>query len=605
MLTLDSASLIPEPDLVPGNELLAEGRAMARDWQVGLSAFLSAVGVPSEAAFKRREMARGRIMLHAQSGYRDIDKSCRAYAEIYEACRRAGVTIDRYGLCLDWSMGYAPAMRARGLHGTGMIMRGPEDFIRLANSAPVSPHFGDFVLGFPGSVENTQAALVAGSTSIGNLGQFFTFRLPHWDDDITATVATVKALGLIAAQEVEMLVHSNLDDGYAAVFTDLASSLGMVLIEKRIVEGLIGASVGHCFGHHFSDPVTRLAFQRALKHATDTPGTYVYGDTMSYRGGPRANFASLAKYFLIDVLGQRLSPSGHALNAVPVTENSRIPEIDEVIDAQLFAGRMIEHAAAIEPLVNIEPVDRLVAEIVAGGERFCGNVFNGLRNAGFDVEDPFELLLALRLIGGKRLEEWFGAGRPDAAEPRGRRPIVQATTIKEIGEMASARLAAADPDAASTIAAASLTAVVGTTDVHEHGKLPIEKIFKGLKIRVVDGRISADPDDLAGFAVAERADFIAVSTYNGVALTYLNELKAEMERRDLAIPVLIGGWLNQVPEGSNTSLPVDVGDRLKAAGARVCRDVDDAIPILLDVARRTETGVPKPQPRAAASTEDG
>ncbi|HXP77151.1 MAG TPA: FCD domain-containing protein [Stellaceae bacterium] len=116
MLTLDRASLVPEPDLVPGNELLAEGRAMARDWHVGPSAFLSAVGVPSEATFKRREMARGRIMLPAQIGYRDIDKSCRAYAESYETCRGPGVTIDRYGLCLDWSMGYAPAMRARGLH---------------------------------------------------------------------------------------------------------------------------------------------------------------------------------------------------------------------------------------------------------------------------------------------------------------------------------------------------------------------------------------------------------------------------------------------------------------------------------------------------------
>src|ERR1700675_1163805 len=61
----------------------------------------------------------------------------------------------------------------------------------------------------------TPAALVAGTTAIGNLGQYFTFRLPYWDDDIATTEATVTALGLIAAQDVEILVHSNLDDGFA------------------------------------------------------------------------------------------------------------------------------------------------------------------------------------------------------------------------------------------------------------------------------------------------------------------------------------------------------------------------------------------------------
>ena len=77
--------------------------------------------------------------------------------------------------------------------------------------------------GFPAAVENTQAALAAGSTAIGNLGQYFTFRIPGHDDDIEATAQTVRALGLIAAQPVPILVQSNLDDGFAAQFTDLAS----------------------------------------------------------------------------------------------------------------------------------------------------------------------------------------------------------------------------------------------------------------------------------------------------------------------------------------------------------------------------------------------
>ena len=80
------------------------------------------------------------------------------------------------------------------------------------------------------SASGEAAGQVAGSTAIGNLGQYFTFRLPGWDDDVATTAATVTALGLIAGQETEVLVHSNLDDGFAATLSDLASALGVPII---------------------------------------------------------------------------------------------------------------------------------------------------------------------------------------------------------------------------------------------------------------------------------------------------------------------------------------------------------------------------------------
>ena len=270
-------------------------------------------------------------MQHAQIGFRDPAKTMRAYGEIYEACRKRGVSVDRYGICLDWSMGYPRDRRSDDLRSTGLLLDDVEDFVKLTASAPVAPHFGDFVLGFPAAVETTQAALTAGATSIGNLGQYFTFRLPGWDDDVATTEATVTALGLIAAQDVEILVHSNLDDGFAALFTDLASSLGAVLIEKHIVETLIGGSMSHCYGHHFSDPLRRLAFQIALAQVTETPGTMIYGNTVSYTGGDAENYASLAAYLLADITGQHHTATGHAINPVPVRENDRIPDIEEII----------------------------------------------------------------------------------------------------------------------------------------------------------------------------------------------------------------------------------------------------------------------------------
>ena len=248
----------------------------------------------------------------------------------------------------------------------------------LTEVAPVAPHFGDFVLGFPAALENTQAALAAGSTSIGNLGQYFTFRIPGWDNDVEATRSTVLALGLIAKQPVPVIVHSNLDDGFAAQFTDLTSSLGMTILEKSVITDLAGAPMAHCFGHHFSDPLTRFAFQRAMSMIDETPGTMLYGNTTSYRGSLAENYASLASYLLVDVVSQQLFPTGHAINPVPVTENERIPEIDEVVDAQLFAGTLVEHARLYERLIDVTEVDRIASILVEGGKRFAKNVLQGL-----------------------------------------------------------------------------------------------------------------------------------------------------------------------------------------------------------------------------------
>ena len=584
MAELERRAVIPEGELTPAEDLLGAGRALAKTWRVGPSEFLKAVGEPSEAAYKRAQAAAGRIMRHAQIGYRDPEKNRRAYGEIYGRCESAGARIDRYGLCLDWSMGYPRARREEGVRGTGMILEGPEDFARLSAAAPVAPHFGDFVLGFPAAVENTQGALAAGSTAIGNLGQYFTFRLPGWDDDVASTEATVTALGLIAAQPVEILVHSNLDDGFAAVMTDLSCALGAALLETYIGEELIGTRVAHCFGHHFSDPLTRLAFQIALQRANPTPGTMIYGNTMSYRGDATANYASLASYLLVDILGQRLNPSGHAVNPVPVTENRRIPDIDEVVEAQLFADRLIAHGPGHLALIDPERAEALAERLLSGAATFKERVLGGLADGGFAVGDAAELLLALRRIGGKRLEELFGPGAPDADAPRGRRPLVPAGMLAELEDLAEERLAAIDEGDRAKVAAAGLRAVVATTDVHEHGKLLVEQVLQGLGVSLSDGGVSIDPDDLARAAKDAAADVIAISTYNGVALRFMEDLKAELARLGLDLPVLIGGRLNQIPPGSNTSLPVEVTDELDALGAVVCREVEDALPVLVALA---------------------
>ncbi len=583
-MTLERKTILPETQLPDADETIQAGRALARDWNVGSCSFLTEFDVRCEAEFKRAQMARGEIMQHAQVGFRDPEKSRRAWAEIYEKCDKEGVGVDRYGICLDWSMGYPRDSRTDKMRGTGLILEDIEEFVTLTQEAPVAPHFGDFVLGFPGSIETAQAALAAGSTSIGNLGQYFTFRLPGWDDDVATTRATLTALALLAAQPVEVLVHSNLDDGYAAQFTDLASSLGAVLLEKHIVEKLIGGSISHCYGHHFSDPLRRMAFQLALAQATDTPGTMIYGNTTSYIGGDAQNYASLSSYLLSDIHTQIQEPTGHAVNPVPVRENSRIPDIDEIVNAQLFAARLTEHAARYGALIDMSAPRELASEIVSGGRAFFSATLDGLAQAGIDTNDPFEMLLALRRIGGRRLEREFGAGRISSDASGVREPVVASPVLEEIEDVARARLEHLAPRERAAAVAAGFSVLVATTDVHEHGKMVVERILGEAGITARDGGVSVDPDALVNLAGTSGVDAIAISTYNGVALAFVEDVFVEMAQRKLDIPVMVGGRLNQIPAGSNTSLPVDVTRELREAGAIVCVHAEELVPALLKAA---------------------
>lgn len=582
-MSLDRRLILPESRLPDAAEVVDRGRSLASTVKVGPCPFLSQNQVGSEAAFKRRSAEAEQIMIHSQIGYRDPGKSSRAWREIWEQAGERGARVDRYGICLDWSMGFKPEHRAKAQKGTGMILPGAEAFAELTHQAPVAPHFGDFVIGMPAAVENTTAALQAGSTAIGNLGQYFTFRLPGHDDDVGDTNATLEALALAAAQPVDVLIHSNLDDGFAALFTDLACSLGAVLLEQYIVDDLLGGKISHCYGHSFSEPAKRMAFQLALQQVANNPGTMVYGNTVAYEGDGVENYAALASYLAVDIAAQQAAPSGHAINPVPITEAARIPDIDEAVDAAAFAGRLIERMAETRTLYDFETAHAEADRLIKGAEQFKAAVLTGLETAGIDTVDPFEMLLSLRRVGAKRLEEMFGPGQPDPIQRRGRNPILRASTIAALEKAAEKNIAKADPADVARIVEAEVTVLVATTDVHEYGKILLEEVLTRLNVTMVDAGVHAEPAKVAGEAAQSQVHAVAISTYNGVALDYLRALRKALNDQGLNIPIIMGGKTNQIPDASNTSLPVDVSADLMREGAIVCRTMDDLIPTLVRI----------------------
>ena len=156
-------------------------------------------------------------------------------------------------------------------------------------------------------------------------------------------------------------------------------------------------------------------------------------------------------------------------------------------------------------------------------------------------------------------------------------PVAPATILSELAEMADHALKGQSAGPALR----GLRVMVATSDVHEHGKMLVEEILRRLGVTVLDGGVSTDPAVLAERVQRDKPDAVAISTYNGVALRYFHALRAA----GIDCPLLIGGRLNQIPEGSNSSLPVDVGADLAQAGALVCRTAADLAPALQSLTR--------------------
>jgi methylmalonyl-CoA mutase cobalamin-binding subunit len=168
------------------------------------------------------------------------------------------------------------------------------------------------------------------------------------------------------------------------------------------------------------------------------------------------------------------------------------------------------------------------------------------------------------------METLFGPGVEVA---RGRKPLIHAEWARELNHKAAHWVERQAP----FLSLQKPIVCIGTTDVHEHGKYLVEQALEGLGVDIVDAGVAIDPETLVRNARSAGANVIAVSTYNGVALSYAKAVKAVMSAEGLDLPVLIGGRLNEIPADSNSGLPVDVRTDIAAIGCLPCADLDEML----------------------------
>ena len=559
-----------------GARALEAGRRAAPT-AIHRTAYLRGQDAHSEAEVKLRARRDGRITYHAHVGSTDWPATARALREIEAGLAERGLACDRFGLTLSRAMSVGEAERD-GVHKeTGPTLR-PEDWAQLGEAAAIQPHLGDFMIGTPAGAEHARAALAAGVTTIGNLGQYWSFEVPGGQDALQVTQATVEGIGMLAAwRDRGALVHSYLDDGVAMQASHYGAYVGWAALERHVVEDLCGARLAHSYGGLIDDGWHRAVVHLAVDdvHDRDHLGSMVYGLTVDMRPRDRRhNEEVLRRYLTVDLAAQLRRPTGHAVHPVPLTEADRVPTGVENLEVQLMAHALEADVRRSGAVVDWDRAERLAGELAAYAAGFRDAALRLLVDDGVDVADPVRLLLALRMLGLPGLEE-----RLRLTVPREVAALVpwKARHVRTVAAGLDDEL----PDLRGT------RVVLAVLDVHDVVRDALLRALPRAGAEVVLLSSDATPAGVVHAAVAEDADVIILGTYNGAALAVGRELGAAVARTGYEGPVIIGGKLNQDAGGD---VPVDVVEDLRALGLQPAVTLADACRLLREARGRADPG---------------
>ncbi len=553
---------ILETELPSGTSIVKEGCGIAEDIEIGHTAFMDKMGVDSELEYKRHCIDNKQIMYHAHIGMNTWRDTVEALDLLYRTAEESGFVVDRAGICLDRRMALPKNQRDQIPAETGPMLKSHKQWLELGRGVPIQPHMGDFMIGFPASVENTVQALKAGVTTIGNLSQFFAHEVPMWTDKVTTAIETVKALSIMGAMKNSgTLVHSYLEDGFPALFQDCATVAGWAFLERYIVEDLLKAKLSHCIGGLTSDPIKRAGWIFTLHeiHEHDCIGSMIYGDTISFGNDFVQNRGLVAEYLLWDIMSQLECPTGHAMLPLPATEALRIPSAEEIAEAQCYGRRIEQTARQLWPHIDFTSAYDFSAKLYSTGKSVFDKALDGLKEANVDICDPFQMLYVLKMLGPADFEEMFGADKADEDSPRGRQPVVPTDVyalsqrmINEYGHIFD------NPNSRGKLKGRKL--LIASTDVHAHAITIIHELLSRAGAKITNLGAEINPDQIARAASSGSVEAILISTHNGMALEYAKRLRTELDKQNVDVPVVMGGVLNQKME--NVALPVDVTTKL-------------------------------------------
>lgn len=306
-----------------------------------------------------------------------------------------------------------------------------------------------------------------------------------------------------------------------------------------------------------------------------------YGDTISFTHDYSNNRGLIGEYLLWDIMAQIECPTGHAVLPLPVTEAIRIPTVEEIYEAHKFGRRIEETARRLHPFTDFSASYSFADKVVTGGRIIFKNALDGFKEAGVDIKNPVQLLYILKKLGPVFFENTF-AEKIFNYNGQKVEPIVPTDIfIMSQNCVNNNKDRFTQPQIKRAFEGRRL--LIASTDVHQNAIKILEHLLSLAGADVINIGSEKDPDEIARQAKISEVDAVLISTHNGNALHYANNLKKELNLNKIKVPVIIGGILNQKVE--DQILPVDVSHDLKKLGFLPCSRLDQNFHQLIGLER--------------------
>jgi len=572
------SELIPK-DLPKGMDLLREGEKIGNSFEVGIPRFVKERNC-SFTDWAMKKYMNGELVLLPQTGVSTLDEQVDALKEIYSTCLKRGVDI---GIIIVTSnmLNGLPVEKRKGVpKGTSFVVETPEDYERIIDACPILPVFADHMLGAPNSVFNTTNCLKAGLPYIGTFSQYI-WDYPYWNDDVAHVAEVVKGLGIMKSKwDAGATIGSYVEDGPPASMIDYASAVGYVLFEQYVCEILCGARYSTGLGGLMSNIPNKMAVWMAIHEVlhdyekSESSVGHIEGNTLDQIDDPNANWGISMADFIPYAYFEQKYITGAAYNPKPVMEAIRVPTINEMIDVCLACGMAMKKIHELKEFRMIDDTEvmKLSKILAENGRKFFKNMLNGFSEMGIDIKDPLQMLLAVRRLGGAKLEEMFHPGERDSSMLRGIVPIATMDLFTMWIPKADAMIEQIKSEGLGD-AVRNKAIIVGSTDTHQFGLYMLEKIFKELGAKVINIGVDLDAEDALDAAANEDTPNIVISTHNGLCWDWGKRLMNEARLRKQEVNVYMGGKLNSILEG--VAEPVDVSDNLAGIGILPCIEIID------------------------------
>jgi len=572
------SELIPK-GLPKGLDLVREGETIGNILEVGVPRFVKERNVSFMDWAMEKYMA-GELVLMPQTGVSTVDEQVDALKEIYNTCLDRGVDIGIIIVTSNMLNGLPVEKRSGAPKGTSFLVETQQDYEKIIDACPILPVFADHMLGSPNSVFNTMNCLKAGLPYIGTFSQYI-WDYPYWNNDVAHVAEVVKGLGIMKSKwDDGATVGSYVDDGPPASMIDYASAVGYVLFEQYVCEVLCGARYSTGLGGLMSHIPSKMAVWMAIHEVlhdlenSESAVGHIEGNTLDQTDDPNANWGISMTDFIPYAYLEQKYITGAAYNPKPVMEALRVPTHNEMIDVCLACGSAMKKISEFKEYSMIDDTEvlKLSKVLAENGRKFFKNMLKGFSEMGIDIKDPLQMLLAVRRLGGAKLEELFHPGERDSSRYRGIVPIATMDLFKMWIPMAQDIIGKIRAEGLSDVVR-NKTIVMGSTDTHQFALFMLDKIFTEFGARVVNIGVDLDAEDVLDSAAAEATPNIMISTHNGISWGWGKRIMDEARRRKQNVRVFMGGKLNAILEGA--AEPVDVTDRLAGIGIIPCSEITD------------------------------